>query len=72
MASENAATTGVTLAARVDPETKKAFFGRCEQYQKNPSDMLREIVVAFNEGRLTISVSSTQLNTIKGLHNHVD
>lgn len=57
-----------TIAARVEPEVKDAFNVRCQGFGTSPSDMLREMVVAFNEGRLRITVPKSQTKLLKGLH----
>lgn len=41
------------LATRVTPEDHKAFGSKAQKYGK-PSDILRELVKAFNTDRLTI------------------
>lgn len=59
------------LGLRLPRKDKAAFIARCKTFNRPPQEMLREIVTAFNEGRLTITVPETQLNILKGIH-HVD
>ena len=59
------------LAVRVAPSIKEQFNARCDAYGVSPADMLREIVSAFIEGKLRISVPENQLKILKGIH-HVD
>ena len=42
------------LYVRVTPETKKRFAEVAARYQETPSDVLRELVLGFIEGRVTI------------------
>lgn len=42
------------LFVRVSEETKAAFTGRCERNGRSASDVLRELVNAWSEGRVTI------------------
>ena len=57
-----------TLAFRISDEEKAIFMETCGNYDRQWSDMLREIIAAFNAGKLTITVPKSKLNTIKGLH----
>lgn len=59
------------LGLRLPAKDKHAFNDRCATFSRQPQEMLREMIVAFNEGRLTITVPKTQLNILKGIH-HVD
>ncbi len=46
---------GVTLTVRVTPELKKAYMEKARQEPgRDPSDVLRELLRAYNEDRLTI------------------
>lgn len=40
---------------RVKTETKQAFLKACEEYPGGPSGVLRWLLIAFNEGRVTVS-----------------
>lgn len=60
-----------TIFVRIDETVKQDFFNRCVDYKVPHPEMLREMIVAFNENRLTISIPPTQLRIIKGIH-HVD
>jgi len=49
------------LAIRVTVQVHKKFHRRAKQYGK-PSDVLREIIDAFIEERLTVTPSQTKRN----------
>lgn len=42
------------IAFRVDAEVKAEFVERCKNMKRDPSEMCREIIAAFNEDRLRI------------------
>lgn len=44
------------LAVRLPMETAKAFDARAERHGRTRSEMLRELVTAFTEGRVKIRV----------------
>lgn len=44
------------LAARLPEETAKAFSRRAAKHGRTRSEMLRELVTAFTEGRIKIHV----------------
>lgn len=60
-----------TLSIRLNSFDKTDFMVVCRQYKVEPADMLREMIVALNDRRLTIKISKSQLLTIKGVH-HAD
>ena len=43
------------LFVRVDPDTKRQFVQAAERLGWQPSDVLRELAMAFIEGRVTIT-----------------
>lgn len=43
------------LMTRVSPATKLKFYERAAQLQLTPSDVVRELVACFLEGRVTIT-----------------
>jgi len=45
---------------RICKKVIDAFKLRCKKLQRNPADMMREIITAFNEGRLTIKPTEEQ------------
>lgn len=60
-----------SLTVRLSKADKGDFKDTCEQFKVLPTNMLREMIVAFNEGHLTIRIPKTQLLTLKGVH-HVN
>ena len=60
-----------SLPIRITKADKTDFKDTCEQFQIHPANMLREMIAAFNDGRLTIKIPKTQMLTLKGVH-HVD
>lgn len=57
-----------TLSVRMEVEEKQRFQERCEQYHRAPQELLREIIVAFNDGRLKITPTQNQTNQMKDLY----
>lgn len=51
-------TKDVNLTARVTRETREKFFAKASSYG-NPSEVLRELVTAFNDDRLSIQPPTT-------------
>ena len=49
-----------TMQFRIDNDVKKAFEKRCSEFHIDHTDMARDLVQAFAEGRVTISKSETQ------------
>ncbi len=47
------------LTVRLDRKTAEAFRTRAKEYG-GTSEVLREIVLAFNDGRLTVAVDPTR------------
>lgn len=68
MSNTAGATLDGYLGLRLPLEDKQAFTRRCKDYGKPPQEMLREMITAFNEGRLRIIVSKDHLNILKGIH----
>lgn len=56
------------LAVRTSEATIRAFDARAELHGKNRSDMLHELINAFNEGRLTIHQPSRIKKANEGLY----
>ena len=57
------------LQVRVPDKTKAEFINKSETLGKTSSDMLREMIVAFNQGRLTINLSAEQMKQKQELYN---
>lgn len=66
MANDNL--LGSRIDLRISEEDKKTFIERCKKYDRPWPDMLREMIDAFNNGKLTITVPKTKLNLMKGVH----
>lgn len=58
----------VRIDLRISEEDKDNFIHLCSKYDRPWPDMLREIIVAFNNRKLTISVPKTKINLMKGVH----
>ena len=56
------------LATRVTPEDHKAFGSKAQRFGK-PSDILRELVKAFNSDRMTIKPPPVNSN-VESLFTH--
>ena len=56
------------IAVRTKGSTKDDFEAKSRRMGRDPSDLLREFVVAFNEGRLTITPTEEQKETSKELY----
>ncbi len=54
---------------RISESDKIDFVLACGRFGVAYQDMLREMIGAFSEGRLTITVPPTQLKILKGVHN---
>ena len=52
------------LATRVTPEEKDKIVDKAEQYGKR-SDVIREVLLAFADGRVTIKPDPTKLTLYK-------
>lgn len=48
------------LNVRIDKSDKDAFMKKCEKVGRNYSDVVREMITAFNEGRLKITQTEEQ------------
>lgn len=57
------------INVRTHRPVKAAFYDRCRLLGVSNQTMLREIIEAFNEGRLLIHPKEGQHLTIKGVHN---
>lgn len=57
------------LGIRVTIKDRKTFLRKCNEYNKTYNEMLREIIIAFNEDRVQISLPSDQKNLLKEIYN---
>lgn len=57
------------LDIRINDEDKQLFIERCDELNRQPQSLLREMVTAFNERRLRIHVSDDQLKSQQELYN---
>lgn len=57
-----------TFPLRLRGTDKDRLKDTCDRFKMDPADLVREMIVAVNEGRLKISVPEDQLLIIKGLH----
>lgn len=53
---------------RIEGVAKDEFIKRCSEGDREPSDVLREIIDAFNEDRLTLRQSSTPKKKLEMYH----
>ena len=53
---------------RISEKNKSNFIQLCNKYEKPWPDMLREMIVAFNNKKLIISVPESKINLMKGVH----
>ncbi len=60
--------TEAPLHVRVDGSLKDAFNAKCGDYGVNPSEFIRELMMAVVDNRITIRPTRGQLRTIKGVH----
>ena len=60
-----------TLNLRLNVGAKQAFYERCDEYGVSPHEMLRDMIGAFNAGKLRIIAPKNQLKLLRGIH-HVD
>jgi len=58
-----------TLNVRVNATDKKAFEDKCSSIGREYYDVVREMVTAFNEGRLRIKPTDGQKQLNKELYN---
>lgn len=56
------------LELRLHSTSKADFIRRCEKLRVDSTDMHREIIHAFNSGRLRIKTFPGQSVIIKGIH----
>ena len=59
------------LSLRIDSDVKKTFIDKCEEHSVDPNNILREMVSAFNEDRMKISVPKNQPKQLE-LFQHVN
>lgn len=52
--------SGEYIGCRATAEQKRKFNTRCDALRRTPSDVLKEIIDAFNDGRLRIRPSRKQ------------
>ena len=57
------------LDIRITAEDKQLFLDKCEDLNKAPQILLREMVIAVTQGRLKIAVSSEEINKQKEIYN---
>lgn len=60
---------GDQMQFRIVSADKTAFVKKCNSIDRDYSDLLREFVTAFNEGRLRITPTDEQKNLNKELYN---
>lgn len=54
------------LYVRISEEDKQDFLDKCQQdFNRSPSDMVREMIKAFNENRLTIQPTEAEKGVYK-------
>lgn len=44
------------MTIRITKGSKESFIKKCEKHNREATDVLREMITAFNEGRLKIKV----------------
>lgn len=49
------------LSIRISREDKEAFKNKCEDMNRKPGDLHRELIAAFMEGRVIIKPTDEQL-----------
>ena len=54
---------------RISPEDKQLFLEKCDELNKAPQILLREMVIAVTQGRLKIIVTPEQMNLQKEIYN---
>lgn len=57
------------LNIRLTKSDHANFKKKCKEFPVKYADMIREMIIAFTEDRLTISIPSTQKSILKGVHN---
>lgn len=58
-----------TLHLRIEEDDLKDFRALCAiKYQRDHNDQLRELIVAFNEGRIRIRPTAGQLNLTEDIY----
>lgn len=57
-----------SLHFRVDEKAKRAFARMCSRMNRKPSDVLREMVIAANEGRLKIQRADGVVTAAKEIY----
>jgi len=56
------------VSFRCTDETLSRFEEQCKNYDRDSADVHREMMDAFSEGKLTISVSKDKKTLMKGVH----
>lgn len=56
------------LNVRINKDDKEAFLSKCKSLNRPYYDMIREMITAFNEGRLKIQVTEEQAKSNKELY----
>lgn len=57
------------LDVRINVKDRETFIRRCIKCGVSNNEMLREMVIAFNENRLKITIPPNKLNLLKGIYN---
>jgi hypothetical protein len=57
------------LDIRITAADKQKFLAKCEELNRAPQSLLREMVQAVNDGRLKIQVTPEQLNNQQEIYN---
>jgi len=52
-------------AFRINKSDKKNFVEKCELLEVDPAELSRELIVAFNDDRVTIQPDSTKRESLK-------
>lgn len=60
---------GATTSIRFNKQQLKDFKDKCDLLDVDWQEMIRKMMTAFIEDRITIEVSEQQMNAMKGLHN---
>lgn len=58
----------VQFAVRLTEIDKRNLIDRCKEFDREPSAVVREMILAFNSGKLTITVGKKHPNFMTGVH----
>jgi len=58
-----------TFTMRVNSIVNKEFQKKSIEHGKSPAEFMRELMKAFNEGRLNIQLTEAQKKQLKGTYN---